>query len=82
MLFFGRKIGILGFVAQTNGDLQQTSGGAVGFGGCDDGKIHQLVLFTRYHDVVTKLNKRRTYALLGPKGLTGRGGYGLKVPCE
>ena len=30
MLLFGRKIGILGFVAKMNGDMKQKSGAVVG----------------------------------------------------
>ena len=53
VLFFSRKIGILSFVAKTNWWYAVKIGRLIRFVGCNDGKIHQLVPFTRYRDLVT-----------------------------
>ena len=53
VLFFSRKIGILSFVAKTNWWYAVKIERLIRFVGCNDGKIHQLVPFTRYRDRVT-----------------------------
>ena len=50
VLFFSRKIGILGFAAKTNVDMQQNSGGGVGLLAV---KMAKYTIWYRSHVIMT-----------------------------